>query len=198
MPELSYAALNLRFNPFGELDMDERQHLACVNIEGLIVRLQEKKVVIQFIADHGRGKTTHLLALHRHFKQLVYIKLFPDEKAVIPKDNVLFVDSIENLKFWRRMRLYRQCQQLAVTTHRDLSREMRWAGLNVVSVNVSVTSIEQLERIFSQRIEYARRGDGVVPTLDSALLKRLKNTYGDNIRAMESELYDYFYQLKGV
>ena len=55
MTELAYSRLNLRFNPFGELDLTERQRLACVDVSGLARFLERPKTVVQFLADHGRG-----------------------------------------------------------------------------------------------------------------------------------------------
>jgi len=58
MHGLPYANINLRFNPFGELNPDERQQLACVDVSGLAQYLSAPRTAVQFLADHGRGKTT--------------------------------------------------------------------------------------------------------------------------------------------
>ncbi len=56
---LAFAHLNLRFNPFGELDPAERARVAV--LPPLEVRSGE---VVQVMGEAGRGKTTHLLAWH--------------------------------------------------------------------------------------------------------------------------------------
>jgi fumarate reductase flavoprotein subunit len=64
---LPFAHLNLRFNPFGELDLHLRADVAVVDLADWPKRLAAGRFAIQFLADCGRGKTTHLLALRRHF-----------------------------------------------------------------------------------------------------------------------------------
>ena len=66
MPTLNlpFAHLNLRFNPFGEATPEERAKLAVVDIERFAQRLCAPGFAVQFIGEHGRGKSTHLLALH--------------------------------------------------------------------------------------------------------------------------------------
>jgi len=194
--KLSYASINLRFNPFGELHPGERQKLACVDVSDLIQHLETPHTIVQFLAGHGRGKTTHLLALHRHFKKFPYMKLYPGDCPEFMQSAGCFVDSIENLSLLARWRVYRRYEHLAVTTHRDLSIEMRMAGLTVKTVRVSSNHVDLLQNIFHQRINYARRNGGGMPTIDVKKIKVLQQKYGDDIRAMEAELYEYIDELR--
>jgi len=64
---LPFAHLNLRRNPFGELDLSQRAALAVVDVDRFVRRLAQPGYAVQFTGDRGRGKTTHLLAILRHF-----------------------------------------------------------------------------------------------------------------------------------
>jgi len=191
MHGLPYANINLRFNPFGELNPDERQLLACVDVSGLAQYLSAPRTAVQFLADHGRGKTTHLLALHKQCTMFPYIKLHQGDRPSFDRSSGYFIDSIENLSLFKRLTLYRRFDHLAVTTHRDLSIEMKLLGLRVKTIEVSVTQVDVLQKIFQQRVEYARRSEGGTPEISLDRIKELQRKYGDDVRAMEAELYDY-------
>ena len=62
-PPLPYACINLRRNPFGDLDLAERAELAIVDVASIIARLDNPRYAVQFVGDKGCGKTTHLLAI---------------------------------------------------------------------------------------------------------------------------------------
>lgn len=59
MPTLAFEHVNLRFNPFGELDPELRAAVAVLPPLEL-----SAGHVIQVMGEAGRGKTTHLLAWH--------------------------------------------------------------------------------------------------------------------------------------
>lgn len=192
---LAYQALNLRFNPFGEIDQETRAKLAVIDIDTFRPYFAKKSFILQFLADHGRGKSTHLLALHRTFPDIPYVQLHAGVPASFQTGTRHFVDSIENLSFFKRQRLYRQYDWLAVTTHRDLSWEMRLAGREVKTIHVSQQTTSTLQDILNRRIEYARRDEGDLPFLSIEKVTALQRDYGDDIRAIESALYEEFYLL---
>lgn len=190
----AFAHLNLSFNPFGELDKQQRETLACVDVEPFLALFKQTRFALQFNADHGRGKTTHLLALHARFPQAPYIKLHQDDKPAIPNAPLVFVDSIEHLSFVQRWRLFRRCQQLVFTAHRDLAWQARICGLKVYNYRVSI-ELEKLHRALNKRIEYARLSTGVIPKISLDSVVHLQRLYGDDVRSMEAFLYDYFQQM---
>lgn len=194
----SFDRIHLRWNPFGELDPDERAALACVELADHAEFLSFDRRVLQLVADHGRGKSTLLLALHRReFAGVSYTQLHAGDPApLVGGHPVDFVDSIENLGFWARRRMYRGVRSLACTTHRDLSREMRWAGLGVRTVRVGIRGLPDLERIAAGRIQYARSGTGEPPRLSPTRLAELYAEYGDDVRGIEHQLYLDYQALK--
>ncbi len=196
--QLAFSHLNLCFNPFGELGAEQRQQLAVVNLLSFEKTLRIKSTAIQFYADHGRGKTTHLLALHKMYSDAQYIKLYAGSQCDIRPRKILFVDSIENISKRQRLRLYKNTDSIAITSHVDLSRELASAGFRVFNNKVSATDNNILLEIFNRRIAYARRNAGDIPVLDMQIIDQLKQLYGDDVRKMEADLYERFQIMQGV
>jgi len=196
--KLAFSHLNLKFNPFGELDTEQRKLLAVVDIEKIQNSLYNPGVAIQFLADHGRGKTTHLLSLHKLYPEAKYIKIYSGDKPVFESHEIHFIDSIENISKRQRSVLYKKSSSIACTTHTDLGRELNRAGYEVVSIMVSVNDENILKKVFNNRIEYSRRGKGDIPVIDLALINKLKKLYGDDIRSMEHHLYEKFQILERI
>lgn len=198
MGKLPFVHLNLRINPFGELTQEERAGVAVVDLGELPALLLQERQAIQFVADHGRGKSTHLIKLHQFFKNYPYTQIHCGDKPEVTKNAIHFVDSVENLSKFRRRCLYKKADSIAITTHRDLTRELSTAGFKVHTVHVSLLDDSALQKVFSSRIEFARRGEGDVPTISLASISSLKEIFHDDIRAMESHLYAVFQTLEGV
>ena len=196
--KLAFSHLNLRFNPFGELNPEQRKQIAAVDIESLKNALNENGVAIQFLADHGRGKTTHLLSLHQHYPEARYLKLYLGDKPDFFHQKIHFIDSIENITKKQRRDLYKKSGSIACTTHTDLSQELSRAGFKVISKTVSLNDVKTLQMIFKKRIEYSRRGAGDVPTVDVCFVNELVKIFGDDIRAMEHHLYEKFQALERI
>ena len=66
---LPYEHLNLRRNPFGKLTREEKNELVVLRIDlnPYIERLNKPGYAVQFLKEGARNKTTHLLAIRRHF-----------------------------------------------------------------------------------------------------------------------------------
>lgn len=192
----SFSSINLKFNPFGELDAEERREVACVDLGSLVNEVGQSKTAIQFLGDHGRGKTTHLLALHSHYRVIPYIKVFPDSRISLPKSNIYFIDSIENIPFTSRLSLYKKVNHLVFTTHKNLSIELKLMRLSVTTRRISQQSVNKLQTIFQRRVDYAKKNCGPAPDVTQDMVARLINKFGDNIRAMEHELYQHFNALR--
>ncbi|MDP7741580.1 MAG: hypothetical protein QGF67_09080 [Lentisphaeria bacterium] len=193
--DLPFAHLNLRFNPFGELEPQTRAELAVVSLEDLPRQLQQQRLAVEFVGPHGHGKSTHLLALHALFAEAPYLKLYPDSTPDFAGAPLLFVDSIEHLPRRRRQRLYRRAKTLALTTHDSLQPELERAGYTVCTRHVDSTDAATIAELVRRRIEHARRAPGPLPDVDAAGIDRLKARFGGNIRAIENCLYDIFQTL---
>ncbi|RDH84023.1 MAG: hypothetical protein DIZ80_07770 [endosymbiont of Galathealinum brachiosum] len=195
---LPFDHLNLRFNPFGELTSDQRKQVAFVDIESLTKSLNKEATAIQFLADHGRGKTTHLLSLHDYYSKTEYIKIYQGDKPDFTEQFIRFVDSVENLTKKSRLELYKKTSSIAFTSHADLSKELHKAGFSVTTIKVCMENELTLRDIFTQRIKFAQRNDGAIPVVDQFAIKKLKTLYGDDIRSMEGHLYELFQQMERI
>lgn len=194
---LPYARLNLRRNPFGELEPEERAELAVTGVEGLAERLRRPGVAVQLLGDSGCGKTTHLLALRRRFLDAPFVKVIQGVRTRVPAGYPVFVDDAHLLPPAQRLRLFRRSASFVLTTHRDLSAELERRGLEPVVVRPAETlDAQRLERLVHLRIEAARRGPGRVPRVPRAAVEELLRRHGDDVRSMEQVLYGAFVDLK--
>jgi hypothetical protein len=196
---LAYAHLNLRWNPFGEIDPEEITQIAVVQVEQFVSRLQHPGFALQFLGDPGRGKSTHLLALHTYFPQAPYIHF--QEKAPIPEippAPLLFLDETQRLPISLRKHLFSREASFVIGTHVDHSSEYRKAGLDYESIHLKGMTIDQLEMIIHRRIEWARRDPGPVPTIARSELARLITRYDDDLLAILARLYEEFQSLEEI
>ncbi len=186
---LPYAHLNLRFNPFREATRDERAALAVVDIEELVPWLAAPRRAVQFVAPHGHGKSTHLIALHARFPGAPFIKIFEGDRAETPDVPLVFIDEIELIR--DRRTLWRRPGSFAFGSHRDLGAELR--GLDVRTI---VLSEPRLREIVERRLEWARRGPGPIPRVTDRTLATLTARHGGDVRAIEAELYDVVQRMR--
>lgn len=194
---LAFAPLNLRFNPFGALSDEEWLDVSIVNIDHLEAFIRDPRTAVQFLADHGRGKTTHLRKLYQKFPQASYVKLCPDEKFPrFTRESLRFVDGIENAIPTQRLKIYKKTTSIAFTTHSDLTLELEKQGYHVITERISCACDMTLLEILNARIEIARDTMGRIPLLEMDAIKNLRAIYGDNIRAMQYHLYNEFQKLK--
>jgi hypothetical protein len=194
--QLPFEHLNLRINPFGEIARSQRWKLAVVELGDVPEQLEEPRVAVQFVGKHGRGKTTHLLALYEHFKGAPYTKLFPGDKPTFSRADLQFVDSIDLLSIQRRRAVYRTSKSIAFTTHCDLTRELQSAGYKIVTRKIGGADANLVRQVVDSRIEHARRHEGPVPVLPDSQITKLVERYGDDIRGIEWHLYEIFQQLE--
>jgi len=196
---LPFAELNLRRNPFGELEAAERAAVAVVEVDRLVRRLEQPGYAVQFIGEKGRGKTTHLLAIWRHFPQAVYVHVGEHERPRIPHGRPLLIDEIQRLSRWHRRRIFRRRVPLAIGTHEDLGGELRRAGFEVQTVRpAEALDGKRLCRMLNRRVERARRGPGPLPQISLQTAQAMLDHSGDDLRAIEFCLYDLFQDLAGI
>lgn len=194
---LPYACLNLRRNPFGELEPEERAVLAVTEVVDLAERLRRPGVAVQLLGSSGCGKTTHLLALRRRFRDAPFVKVIQGVRTRVPAGHPVFVDDAHLLQPACRRRLFRRPASFALTTHYDLSADLVGCGLEPVVVRpAEALDADRLERLVHLRIEAARRGFGPLPRVTRAAVEKLLSRHGDDVRSMEQVLYGAFADLK--
>lgn len=189
MVGLAFEHINLRFNPFGELDAEIRAQVAILPPLTL-----PPGHVLQLMGDAGRGKTTLLLAWHHAASGSAYEYVPEGQDRLVDRTlpPLMFVDEAQRL-CPRRQRLFDQVERLVLATHDDLSS---FTTRPVETVVLEGIDVDRLERILSWRIEAARRGAGSLPRLSRQSVERLAERLGDDLRAMELHLYDVFQSLE--
>ena len=188
---LPYCHLNLRHNPFGELTESERVQLAVVCVDDVVASLHNSNQVVQYVGEKGHGKTTHLLKIRQAFPNSGFVHIPEGERRPVPDGQPVFVDEAQRLTARQRRHLFREDRALVLGTHQDFQLELEQAGRKVTTIAAcSQTSISRLKQIVTDRIEFARRGLGPVPTVHGMTLKRLLQSQAGDIRSMLQILYD--------
>ena len=194
---LPFVHLNLRFNPFGELPLKYRAQLAVIDTAPLLEHLARPRAVLQLIGEKGHGKTTHLLALKDCFSAAGYVHFPEGKRPPVPEGNPLILDEAQRIPWWQRRQLFQRPVPLILGTHRDFTRQLQRMGRDVKTVQAGdKTDRQQLDKLVRQRIEFARRDPGPVPTVPLATIDQLLDQHGDDIRAIEGHLYDLFQHLE--
>jgi hypothetical protein len=196
---LAYAHLNLRWNPFGAISIEDTPQLAVVAVEAFVERLQRSGFALQFLGEPGRGKTTHLLALREYFPQAPYLHFLENaEIPEIPQAPLLFLDDTQNISASLRKRIFARQVSLVIGTQVDHSRELIKAGLQYYSVRLEGNTIENIDLIIQRRIEWARRSPGPVPAVSRDEIARLIKAYNSDTRAILARLYEEFQTLETI
>ena len=135
MTTLPFCHLNLRRNPFGELMPDERIPLAIVEIQPALDHLTLPRSSVQIVGEKGNGKTTHLLAIARHFPESVYVHIPEGQRCVIPVDGEpLLIDEAQRLTLRQRWQILCSGRRLILGTHQDFANALRRAKRPVLTL----------------------------------------------------------------
>lgn len=199
---LSFAHLNLRRNPFGELSAEERSELAITDVEDVRSFLAQQghplPPALQIIGDKGHGKTTHLLALLRQYPAACYTWLPEGETVTIRTDGEpIFVDEAQRLTRRQQRAIWGIPKRLILGTHQDFEHSLRQAGRAVMTIAAErQTSPQRVHEIMNARIRMFRRGSGPIPQVSLCVAEQLCERYGSNIRAMLGCLYEHFQSMK--
>ena len=204
MASIPFIHLNLRRNPFGDFNAEERTQLANVELgsalEHLGARSQSCPSALQIIGQKGYGKTTHLLSLASHFPAAVYMHIPEGEYVTIPTaGEPLLIDEAQRLTLWQRLWVFRSRRTLVLGTHCDFTQHLKWAGRSVLTLNAARhTTPERIEQILNDRIRSVRRNSGSIPVVTSATAQKLFALYGHDLRSIQHHLYDVFQNLGSV
>jgi energy-coupling factor transporter ATP-binding protein EcfA2 len=192
-PTRAYATLNLLWNPFSEPNQEERAALA-VQMPNFLL---EPKKAILFLGEKGRGKTTHLLALQQKNPNAPYIHL-PEfgKHPSIPRARIIFLDEAQRLPRLTRQFIWQRAKTWVIASHENHTYELEQAGFSVQVVSLTGLTLEKLEAIIKQRLEWARRSNGEIPRVSKEKLRQLLTEYGDNLRGIEGALYDEYQQMQ--
>lgn len=197
-----YLHLNLRFNPFGRLTPREEATVAlpAVNAGAYAARLRRPGTAIQFLGPSGRGKTTHLMALHRYFPDAPYIYIARGAPVPpIPDAPILFLDEMQRVPRRRRRAILAQGASYVVGSHADHRREFANAQLDFATVRLCAVGPRRLQAILNRRIAFARRDpQRPVPAVTITAAQMLLDRCGADQWAMNNVLYDTFETLDHI
>lgn len=194
---LGFAALNLRFNPFGEPDPDERAGLA-VAVDDVCALAQSEPCLVQVIGDSGHGKSTHLRAIAARLGG-TYCYVPRGEHQLdrpLPVPGLLCLDEAQRLAPPALLRILRGQPRLLLGTHWSLAGFAWIAGRRAQTKRLTALSAEKLARYVAARLEWARARPGPVLAPPPELLRALHQRHRACIRSIEAELYDHYQLLQ--
>jgi len=192
----AFSATNLVRNPFGEPSPDERAALAVLDVDGYLELVREPGRVVQFLGDAGRGKSTHLRAIHARVEGAPFVYFGEGERfRRVPRAPLAFIDEAQRMHHWLMRAVFVPSRSFVIASHEDLSGRLERAGFLVRSVEVATTEPPRVGAILARRVEWARRGPGPIPTFSDGAVRALQVRFGDDLRAMEDHLYDVFQRL---
>lgn len=198
-PILPFAHLNLTRNPFGELSLEERSGLAVSDLESFIPHLKQVGFVLQILGDCGRGKTSQLLSLRRHFPNAPYIH-YPEEgpRPDVPLAPLLLLDETQRFTPRELKTLLKRNASFVIGTHEDHTKLFKQLGLEHHTVYLRGLDSKRLTQILKLRLEASQRGPGPIPVIEDELIYQLIHRFSDDIRATEQYLYEVFQNLETV
>ncbi len=195
--KLAFVDLNLRRNPFGELSPSERAEIAVVDTGPLVEWVSQPNRVLEYVAECGRGKSSHLWAIAAACgAEYLRIPEERDEPWELPAGEILVIDEAQFLSWWQRRKVFRRGRSYVVGTHEALTKVYRRARLEVKQEVIQGLSVEKLGAIVERRIEASRRGEGPVPVVEVSGLEWLIERRGDDVRGIEGDLYEVFQRLE--
>ena len=192
---------NLRWNPFRGLEASEWVSVVLIDMAPLLSLLGRPGVAIQFMGDQGRGKSTHMRALHQYRPDAPFVYLHdrqddPKPHPRIPKDDVCFIDESQRMNLWLRWRHFRPHRNLILGTHEDHAQLLKKQGFEVHTVNVHQRDPEMIKTILMRRVLFARRTKDALPQMTDTYMMKLISEYGDDIRSMETILFDDYMDIQ--
>ena len=197
--QLAFLHLNLKRNPFGEITEDERARLAVVDIDRILAALQNPHCAVQFLGEKGYGKTTHLIALRSRLSGAGYVHIPEGETRPLPEGNPIMIDEAQRLTWWQQKTLFRKKVPLVLGTHRNFELSLKKQGRTVQTIDVGdLNSLNRIQTLLHNRIEFVRRTDGPVPTVGHRTVRQLQKKYGSDIRAILYELYQRLQKLEAI
>jgi len=187
-----FAALNLKWNPFGAPLRHERPALAVaeVDIDALAAFVARPGRAVQLMGQPGHGKTTHLFALHARFAgSALWLLREGEPPPAIADAPVVFVDEFQRLPTAARRELLGRRASFVFTTQTSQLAALSRAGVETRAVDLVGFDLVRLRRYVELRLEWARAGAGPLPKLPSGLLHTLAREHMGDVRAIERALY---------
>lgn len=195
-----YTQLNLRYNPFAYLNDEELLEVTedRINLEAIADKIDSSdSCLVQFYGKKGRGKSTHLQALHKHyFPEATFYKLQKNGKISIEKtEGILFIDSFQLLSLKNQLELLNSQQKLIIGAHHSCSILNFKQRQYHQKINFSdlKTEINFINEMVNSRMKLARlHPEKPIPKLKNSLLEELHDQYQNNLRGIQESLYEFF------
>ncbi|WP_299107502.1 hypothetical protein [uncultured Tenacibaculum sp.] len=195
-----YSKLNLKYNPFSYLN--DQELLAVteerINLKDLAFKITaSSSCFVEFYGKKGRGKSTLLQSLYsNHLPNATFVQLKKKKSEyvqVVP--GILIVDSFQLLSIQNKLQLLKNQNKLIIGSHYShkipyFSRRKLYEKVNFNKLELDINFVK---KIVQQRIELAcLDSDKESIQVKDEYLERLLVVHGNNLRAIQTCLYDFF------
>ncbi|WP_299161318.1 hypothetical protein [uncultured Tenacibaculum sp.] len=195
-----YSRLNLKYNPFSYLNDQELLQVTFerINLERLTKKIKSSdSCFVEFYGKKGRGKSTLLQSLYsNHLPNATFVKLKKKKHQyvnVVP--GILIIDSFQLLSIQNKLQLLKNQNKVIISSHYShkipyFSKSKLYEKVNFNKLDID---IEFLKKIVQYRIELASLDpQNKLPKIKREYLESLIKDYGNNIRAVQLCLYNFF------
>lgn len=177
--------LGLRWNPFGEMSLEERVH---TTVSPLALPDVPR---VQLLGRGGRGKSTQLLHAWWHTPGALWVYLPPGytalPEAAAAHTGPLFVDEAQRLTHAAQRALWRRESKVVVCTHDDLAARAPGPVANLAVASAGPA----LQAVVTARLAWAAV-DGAPPLDCTAWVTALETRFSDDKRRALGVLYAAF------
>ena len=200
---LAEKTIQFGFNPFGGLSEAEKSVALQpkYDLEAMAESLlDDPPQLIEFLGRKGRGKTTHLVALHNMLPDTPIFLL--DQERLLSKINlatssILFIDSIQKVPILERQQLWKNPRlSIVYTTHIPRYWAKMIAAKNFNSYSFKGINAKELEKMIRARLQLAATHNLPPYQFEPHFIQQLIRLHGDHIRGIMNQLYDEFYKLR--
>ena len=199
-----HRAIGYACNPFRALSIDEEAALAVLP-PAVLDAFEGSSAHLQILGERGRGKSATLLGLAAHAESgglRVAYEYLPEDADRFQADlatlDLFVLDEAQRLGRRERSRLLDAASgklRLVVSSHANLSAAFARQRLPLQTIRLGGLGAEHARSVIERRLEQFALGDRPRATLASDAFAWLAATFGDDLRATITLLYEVFQAL---
>jgi len=185
-------------NPFGGISDEELLEVIIpkYDLEKSIELLSRPEpIILQFVGKKGRGKTTHLRALHQMLIDADIYLLDNHSSHFIKNkpEQLTFIDNTHLLSWKKRLQIWKNINtSFVITTHRSRNLEFYFCKRVYKTYYFEGITPEKLETIIKKRVTQFSCLAYTDIKVNEVILQQLIVKFGDDIRGILNFLYDQY------
>lgn len=188
-----------KYNPFSGIVEEDINEIIIprFNLKDITLKIKNSKsLALEFSGKQGRGKTTHLIYLHKQMNEypIYFLNASSSLTEILHNPSkIIFVDSIHHLNLLERLKLFKAKQVVVYTTHRNRKFECFLAGKPYNSIKFKGINSAILCELLNKRMKLAGKTNfDYSKQFSKNEIDRLIKKFGDNYRGIINYLYEKY------